>query len=126
MAKSAFETAANDLLERYKPRCTSLRFDPHAPFGVVQDDFGANVLNLAVPGAIYLMAHAERATESDVSRVLHHSADREEFWRWIIGFKHTFEGTKPDLAEQRALKGLDEKANGEIYRRLGLVFGGDG
>jgi hypothetical protein len=121
MSNRPFVAAANNLLARYQPRCTSLAFNPHSPFGHFTDEFGETSLNLGAPGATLIMSLAEEVTESDVDAVFAYSADRDGFWRWAKDLKHRFDRTMPDTAEQRALKALDEAANADLYQLMGLA-----
>jgi hypothetical protein len=117
---SPFVTTARDLLASYKPRCTAFTFDPQRRFGMVTSDLGGPLLNVGVEGAMFIMVTAETFTDKDIDVVFHLSGDREEFVRWYEGCKHTFDGTMPNTAEQRALKAIDEHANAEIYGLMGL------
>jgi hypothetical protein len=122
MTKPPFIATANALLAWYRPCCTSLAFDPHKQFGHFVDELGAPHLNVGVAGALLMLSLAEEATERDVDAVFPHSFDREEFWRWARGLKHSVDGTIPEWGEQEALKGGDEQANAELYRLMGLLM----
>jgi len=118
---SPFITAANELLAMHRP-CVGCTFDPTSPFGPMTGDLGEPLLNLGAAGAMFIMAKAETFTEADIERVFDYSPDRDEFERWIIGLSHTFHRTMPETAEMRALKGLDERENADLYAMMGLPF----
>ena len=116
---SPFITAANELLALHRP-CVGCTFDPSRPFGPVTGDLGEPLLNLGAAGAMFIMAKAESFTDADIEAVLHYGSDCDEFERWIIGLGHTFHRTMPETAEMRALKGLDERKNADLYAMMGL------
>lgn len=116
---SALKVAADQLMDRYGP-CDEMMFDPMRPFGLIWGDFDACLLNIGVVGAMFISASAETFTDEDIQAVFPCSADRDEFKRWLISVTHTFHRTLPNTGEDQALKMLDERANRDFYRLLGL------
>ena len=119
MPKRPFVAGAHVLLHNYKPRCSGFTFDPQRPLGAIREQ-NELLLNLGVAGVLMLLVIAEEVTERDIDTVFHDSWDRQEYWRWASGFKHSVDGTAPNCPEQGGLKMGDEQANRELYVLLGI------